>query len=142
MTVRWHDKTPACRKVIVPGDEAEGRAECLRTARRRNRVLSTISVPAQTQPRARWAAFVTASWVGAHVDCPPEMPDERDELIAALHQLTAFTEGLLTLSERLLRDYDTDARPSGDELAAMRDGVSRTRAVSALPSSWVDGERP
>ena len=30
------------------------------------------------------------------------MPDDRDELIAALRQLTAFTEGLLTLSERLV----------------------------------------
>ena len=38
------------------------------------------------------------------------MPDQRDELIAALHQLTAFTEGLLTLSERLRCAYDTDAR--------------------------------
>ena len=38
------------------------------------------------------------------------MPDQRDELIAALHQLTAFTEGLLTLSERLRCAYATDAR--------------------------------
>jgi hypothetical protein len=50
------------------------------------------------------------------------MPDERDELLAAVHQLTAFTEGLLTLSERLLKAYDTDARPSAEELAAMREG--------------------
>jgi hypothetical protein len=55
------------------------------------------------------------------------IPDERDELIAALHQLTAFTEGLLTLSEWLLNAYDTDARPSAEELAAMRDGVTRWR---------------
>ena len=51
------------------------------------------------------------------------MPDERAELIAALHQLTAFTEGLLTLSERLVRAYDTHARPSAEEL----DGVVRWR---------------
>jgi hypothetical protein len=52
---------------------------------------------------------------------------ERDELIAALHQLMAFTEGLLTLSERLVRAYDTDARPIVEELAAMRDGLVRWR---------------
>jgi len=56
------------------------------------------------------------------------MPDERDELIAALHQLTAFTEGLLTLSERPLKAHDTNARPSVEELAAMREGVVRWRA--------------
>jgi len=44
------------------------------------------------------------------------LPDERDELIAALQQLTTFTEGLLTLSERLVRAYDTDARPSAEEI--------------------------
>jgi hypothetical protein len=55
------------------------------------------------------------------------MPDERAELIAAVHQLTAFTEGLLALNERLVRAYDTDARPSVDELAARRDGVVRWR---------------
>ena len=49
------------------------------------------------------------------------MPDERAELIAAVHQLTAFTEGLLALNERLVRAYDTDARPSTEELAAMRE---------------------
>jgi hypothetical protein len=56
------------------------------------------------------------------------MPDDRAELLAALHQITAFTEGLLTLSERLVRAYDTDMRPSVEELAAMRDGVVRWRA--------------
>ena len=55
------------------------------------------------------------------------MPDERDELIAALRQLTAFTEGLLTLIEGLVRAYSTDARPSVEELAAMSDGVARWR---------------
>jgi hypothetical protein len=58
---------------------------------------------------------------------PSVMADERDELIAALRQLIAFTEGLLTLNERLLRAYDTDARPSSEELAAMGDGVVRWR---------------
>jgi hypothetical protein len=55
------------------------------------------------------------------------MPDDRAELLAALNQITAFTEGLLMLSERLLRAYDTDARPSAEELEAMRDGVVRWR---------------
>jgi hypothetical protein len=41
---------------------------------------------------------------------PSVVSDNRDELIAALHQLTAFTEGLLTHSEGLLRAYDTEAR--------------------------------
>ena len=39
----------------------------------------------------------------------------------------AFTEGLLALNERLLRAYDTEARPSAEELEAMRDGVVRWR---------------
>jgi hypothetical protein len=55
------------------------------------------------------------------------MPDERHELIAALQQLTAFSESLLALNERLVRAYDTDARPSAEELAAMRDGIVRWR---------------
>jgi hypothetical protein len=54
------------------------------------------------------------------------MPD-REEILPALQQLTAFTEGLLTLSERLIRGYDSDERPSAEELAAMRDGVARWR---------------
>jgi hypothetical protein len=53
------------------------------------------------------------------------MPDERDELIAALHQLMAFTESLLTLSDRLVRAYD--ASQCGGAPGAMRDGVVRWR---------------
>ena len=63
------------------------------------------------------------------------MPDERDELIAALHQLSAFTESLLALNERLVRAYDTDARPSAEELAAMRDGVAGGGNSSRASSS-------
>jgi hypothetical protein len=75
------------------------------------------------------------------------MPDERDELIAALRQLTAFTEGLLTLHERLLRFNDTDARPSAEELEAMRDGVVRWRDQleafkQGLAAATVPGEGP
>jgi DNA repair exonuclease SbcCD ATPase subunit len=55
------------------------------------------------------------------------MPDEREELIAALHQLTTFIEGLLTLNERLLTTYDTDRRPSAEDLTAMREGNARWR---------------
>jgi hypothetical protein len=69
---------------------------------------------------------------------PSVMPDERDELIAALRQLTAFTEGLLTLNERLLRAYDTDARPSQDELAAMRDDVLRWHDQLADFKQWFE----
>jgi hypothetical protein len=75
------------------------------------------------------------------------MPDERDELISALQQLTAFTEGLLTFSERLLRAYDTDARPSAEDLSAMRDGVLRWREQlegfkERLAAATALGERP
>jgi hypothetical protein len=78
---------------------------------------------------------------------PSVMPDERDELIAALRQLTAFTEGLLTLNERLLRAYDTDARPSAEEVEAMRDGVVRSREQlegfkQRLAAATVLRERP
>ena len=52
------------------------------------------------------------------------MTDEREELIAALHQLNAFIEGSLTVTERLVRADDTDVRPSAEELAAMRGGVA------------------
>jgi hypothetical protein len=75
------------------------------------------------------------------------MPDERDELIAALQQCAAFTEGLLTLNERLLRAYDTHVRPSVEELAAMRDGVARWREQlegfkQRLTAATVLGEGP
>jgi len=74
------------------------------------------------------------------------MPDERDELIAALQQLTAFIEGLLTLNERLVRACDTDPRPSPEELAAMRDGVRRWReqleGFKQRRAATVLGERP
>jgi hypothetical protein len=75
------------------------------------------------------------------------MPDDRDELIAALRQLTAFSEGLLTLSERLLQAYDTDARPSAEELVAMRDGVGRWREQlegfkQRLAATTALGDRP
>jgi hypothetical protein len=75
------------------------------------------------------------------------MPDDRDELIAALQQLTAFTEGLLTLSERLLQAYDTDTRPSREELAAMREGVMRWREQldgfkQRLAAATALGDRP
>jgi hypothetical protein len=55
------------------------------------------------------------------------MESDRDELIAALHQVTAFAEGLLALNERLVATHGTDERPTPDELAAMRDGVARWR---------------
>jgi len=75
------------------------------------------------------------------------MPDERDELIAALHQLTAFTEGLLTLCERLVTAYDTEVHPSAEELAAMRDGLVRWREQlegfkQRLAAATALGERP
>jgi hypothetical protein len=63
------------------------------------------------------------------------MPDERAEFIAAVHQLTAFTEGLLALNERLVQAYDTDARPSVDELAArraeLRAGANSLKALNS-----------
>jgi hypothetical protein len=46
----------------------------------------------------------------------PACPTNGTRLIAALHQLTAFTEGLLTLNERLVTAYDTNAHPSAEEL--------------------------
>lgn len=64
-------------------------------------------------------------------------------------KITAFTEGLLTLNERLVGAYDTDARPSVEELAAMRDGVVRWREQLdgfkqrlAAATALVDGPPP
>jgi hypothetical protein len=55
------------------------------------------------------------------------MATEREELIGALQQITAFAEGLLALSERLVVGYTTDERPTAQELADMRAGVARWR---------------
>jgi hypothetical protein len=46
------------------------------------------------------------------------MPDDRAELLAALHQITALPKGLLTRAGLRHR-----RAPSADELAAMREGV-------------------
>ena len=59
----------------------------------------------------------------------------------------AFTEGLLTLNERLVPAYDTDARQSAEELAAMRDGIVRRREQldgfeQRLAAATVLGEGP
>jgi hypothetical protein len=45
---------------------------------------------------------------------------ERAELIAVLHQVTTFAEGLLRQTEQLLSALEADAKPSPHELAEVR----------------------
>jgi hypothetical protein len=52
---------------------------------------------------------------------------ERAELIAALHRVTAFAEGLLRQTELLLAAFEADTRPSPRELAEVRANVNRWR---------------
>jgi hypothetical protein len=52
---------------------------------------------------------------------------ERAELIAALHRVTAFAEGLLRQTELLLSAFEADTRPSPRELAEVRASVERWR---------------
>jgi hypothetical protein len=46
--------------------------------------------------------------------------DERGELILALQHTAAMVEGLLTLLEGLLASVEADARPSSDDIDALR----------------------
>jgi hypothetical protein len=57
---------------------------------------------------------------------------ERAELIAALHQVTTFAEGLLRQTEQLLSALEVDARPSARELAAVRANINLWREQVAI----------
>jgi hypothetical protein len=52
---------------------------------------------------------------------------ERAELIAALHQVITFAEGLLRQTELLLSAFEADTRPTPRELAEVRANVERWR---------------
>jgi hypothetical protein len=52
---------------------------------------------------------------------------ERAELIAALHLVTSFAEGLLRQTEVLLSAFEADTRPTARELADVRASVERWR---------------
>jgi hypothetical protein len=57
-------------------------------------------------------------------------PDERTELIAALHQVTGFAEGLIALTRQLLESLEGGReRPSAEDLAAMRAGLEQWQAA-------------
>jgi hypothetical protein len=57
---------------------------------------------------------------------------ERSELIAALHQVTTFAEGLLRQTEQLLSVLEADERPSPHELAEVRANVNLWREQVAI----------
>jgi len=54
--------------------------------------------------------------------------DVRGELIAALHQVTTFAEGLLSLTEKLQQALDAGVPMSGDDGARLRVGIESWRA--------------
>ena len=52
---------------------------------------------------------------------------ERAELIGALHQTTAFADGLLDLTERLLVAVDGGVPPTAEDVATMRASLQHWR---------------
>lgn len=57
-------------------------------------------------------------------------PDERSELIGALHQVMTFAEGLLTLTRQLLESLEGgQERPRAEDLTQMRAGLERWEAA-------------
>jgi hypothetical protein len=57
---------------------------------------------------------------------------ERAELIAVLHQVTTFAEGLLRQTEQLLGSLEADTKPSVRELAEVRANVNLWREQVAI----------
>ena len=83
-------------------------------------------------PPQIWSQPVANSRIRNH----PRAPDERAELIAALHQVTGFAEGLLALTRQLLESLEgTRERPPAEDLSAMRaastSGRRRSRAFGS-----------
>ena len=54
--------------------------------------------------------------------------DGRGELIAALHQVTGFAEGLLNLTEKLQLALESGVPMSDEDGARLRAGISNWRA--------------
>ena len=54
--------------------------------------------------------------------------DGRGELIAALHQVTTFAEGLLSLTEKLQHALEAGVPMSDEDGARLRGGIENWRA--------------